>query len=343
MRGGASLAVAFYHFWNNPAFSVGRAATPPPLRAALSGSRLGVEVFFAISGFVMAYTLRDAVVTRRYAMGFILRRSIRLDPPYWLTIALALLAARVSDLAVHRPIATAPLPAVLAHLFYLQELLGYQQILIIFWTLCLEVQFYLVLLILVWAAARLSRPIMGGLHVVLALLSVAAYCGAFPSLPGLFLPNWFMFLAGCTVAWCNAGRLPRWFPAWVAVGCLVLGARLWNPEPLISGLAVAILAAGVWWPHVMRSLTARPIQWLGRISYSLYLVHPLIGERLQNVGRRICGERLGWLWAWLIVALVASLLTASLFHRWVEAPCVALARRASDPWMRRGRENRVPS
>jgi peptidoglycan/LPS O-acetylase OafA/YrhL len=336
LRGGASLGVALFHFWKNPAFAVAREATPPALRKILGGGRLGVEVFFVISGFVMAYTLRNAVVTPRYAGAFILRRSLRLDPPYWLTLALALLAAKVSDVLVHRPISTTPeLPVILAHLVYLQELLGYPHILLTFWTLCLEVQFYLLLLAFVWLSARVSRGTYGVLHGLLALLSLATYCRLIPALPGLFLSYWFMFLVGCTVAWTSVGRLPLWVPSCMAAGCVIVGLVLWNPEPVIAGLAAGIVTAGVWRPYLMATLRAKPIQWLGRISYSLYLVHPLIGERLQNVGRRIHGDHVGWAWAWLVLAAVGTLAVAAAFHRGVEAPSLALARHLTDPWLKR--------
>src|SRR5581483_11200810 len=264
-----------------------RAATPAALRAILGEGRLGVEVFFAISGFVIAHTLRTAIVTPRYAAAFILRRSVRLDPPYWITIALALLAAHLSAVVLHRPVVRTGMPSILAHTFYLQAFLGYPQILLTFWTLCLEIQFYLLLLLLVWISGRVSRRAYGTLHVLLGLLSVATYCGLVPEVPGLFVHYWFMFVAGSTVAWAASGRIPAGAPFYVAAGCVFLGLARRTPEPVVSGVAVAILGAGVWRPAVMRSLSAKPIQWLGRISYSLYLVHPLVGEHLQNVARHM--------------------------------------------------------
>jgi peptidoglycan/LPS O-acetylase OafA/YrhL len=342
LRGGASLAVAVFHFWNNPAFAVARDATPALIRHLFEGGRLGVEVFFAISGFVMAYTLRNAVVTPLYAAAFVLRRSLRLDPPYWTTLALALLAAASSDLLTHRGASTMPpLPVVLAHVVYLQDLFQYPPILLTFWTLCLEVQFYLVLLGFVWLSARVSRSAYYGLHALLGAFSVASYAGVVPAIPGLFPTYWFMFLAGSLVAWAALGRIPVWIPFGMGAGSVILGAGLRNPEPIISGVATGVLALGAWRPSFMGALRAKPIQWLGRISYSLYLVHPLVGERLQNVGHRIHGDRVGWCWFWLAVATAVTLAIAAIFYRLVEAPCVALARRVSEPWLARAAERRL--
>ena len=52
--------------------------------------RQGVTIFFVISGFVIARSLRRGRVTPRFFGNFVLRRSIRLDPPYWVSIALML-------------------------------------------------------------------------------------------------------------------------------------------------------------------------------------------------------------------------------------------------------------
>jgi peptidoglycan/LPS O-acetylase OafA/YrhL len=41
-----------------------------------------VDVFFVVSGFVIAHSLFGATITPKYAERFILRRSLRLDPPY---------------------------------------------------------------------------------------------------------------------------------------------------------------------------------------------------------------------------------------------------------------------
>ena len=62
---------------------------PAPLETALKLGFVGVDIFFVLSGFVIAYSVREARITPRFLGRFALRRSIRLDPPYWITIAIA--------------------------------------------------------------------------------------------------------------------------------------------------------------------------------------------------------------------------------------------------------------
>ena len=73
-----------------------------------------------------------------------------------------------------------------------------------------------------------------------------------------------------------------------------------------------------------RWLESAPAQWLGRVSYSLYLSHVLVIWALQIVTPAY--------WAWL--AIPASFALAEILARWVEAPSIALSRRMGG-WVER--------
>ncbi|MEO6725174.1 MAG: acyltransferase family protein [Blastocatellia bacterium] len=95
LRGIASLAVCWFHLTNgNPAFL-------PDGWLKLSGKFgwLGVEMFFVISGFIIPFSMRRA----GYSIGdfprFILKRIVRLDPPYLVAIVLTIGLAYLSSLA----------------------------------------------------------------------------------------------------------------------------------------------------------------------------------------------------------------------------------------------------
>ncbi len=61
---------------------------------------------------------------------------------------------------------------------------------------------------------------------------------------------------------------------------------------------------------------------LGAISYSVYLVHPFAREALERLGPEGMAPVLGF-----TCALALTLLLATLTHRWIERPAMALARR----------------
>jgi peptidoglycan/LPS O-acetylase OafA/YrhL len=92
-------------------------------------------------------------------------------------------------------------------------------------------------------------------------------------------------------------------------------------------------------PMMQRLLRARPAMFLGRISFASYLLHLSV---IYGVG--------GWIFKWgldasgnfgesfvvsYVVSLVALLLVASMFTKYVDAPAIALSRRLSDALMSR--------
>src|ERR1700683_264814 len=80
----------FFHFfnhWVSPIHDSLAGMLPQGVQVALEHADLGVEVFFVLSGFVIAHTLFDKTITPRFAGNFVIRRSLRLDPPYWAVLA----------------------------------------------------------------------------------------------------------------------------------------------------------------------------------------------------------------------------------------------------------------
>ena len=94
LRGLAALGVAWFHF----AYSNSNLNTGPFALSAKYGN-LGVEVFFVISGFILPYSLWKNDYTLRNYGRFILKRIIRLDPPCFAAIAVALGVAYAATLA----------------------------------------------------------------------------------------------------------------------------------------------------------------------------------------------------------------------------------------------------
>jgi len=123
LRGIAALAVAWYHFTNG-----GHLLTAGVLKSSGEFGWLGVEVFFVISGFIIPYSMfRSGYQLRSNGSTFILKRVIRLDPPYLLaivmTIALAYASAAVPAFRGSEPAFTGL--QILSHFGYLTGSLGY--------------------------------------------------------------------------------------------------------------------------------------------------------------------------------------------------------------------------
>ena len=99
LRGIAALWVVFFHISAAGHISRLEAQLPRWADHIFTDGHLGVAIFFALSGFVIAHSIRGAQITPSYVGRFMLRRSIRLEPPYWASmifvVAMAMISARV--------------------------------------------------------------------------------------------------------------------------------------------------------------------------------------------------------------------------------------------------------
>lgn len=343
LRGLAAMSVMLFHF-----FVVGVSPVHEPLAAALPAwvagviqqMFCGVDVFFVLSGFVIAFSMDGQTTNLRYAGNFIMRRSLRLDPPYWVAAALMLAyflmlwPAQWHDFYLQY----GGVRGVAANLFYVQNLsfvYPAKSILDVSWTLCLEVQFYLTYLVVLvtghYAGALMARrgERLRRAVVVLSVSTIAVWslmCWVQHPSEDFIGQSWTFFL-GVAVY----GALTRGVPSIaVAVPLAILASLFaWKQEAhhlAAVAAAGAIFTAGVA-GRLSTLLAVRPLLYLGKISYSLYLLHMVIGLNLLAwLSPMINGNGLA---AWLAVgmAMALSLVGAQMLHRFVEAPSNRLSQR----------------
>ena len=331
LRGIAALWVATFHFYGGVSEGFLRHTFPQPFHGFFAHGNSGVEIFFVISGFVIAYSIRGKRITLGYFGQFMLRRSLRLEPPYWVTIALAIAMLWLSNHLRHDRVAALPgWQQILAHLFYLQGILHKGQIVDVFWTLCIEVQFYVTLLLLVAIAQRCGDSRTSRLLVLLplTLVSLAIQTGLLPEPGPWMFKFWYLFQLGVLGYWAVA-KLVRHvdFLAYAALLVVVLGWHFSIPASIGLVTGVAIYLAGRW--NRLTTLDHAPLQYLGRRSYSLYLVHPVLGVPFtyfvaQHFFARPLSIGAGALC--MSLAIVASLFAAEALYRLVEAPSLRFSR-----------------
>jgi peptidoglycan/LPS O-acetylase OafA/YrhL len=293
LRALAVLTVVVFHVWP----------------AAMPGGFVGVDVFFAISGFLItAHLLREVDARGRLSLlGFWARRARRLLPAALLT----LLACAIATLLLVPEVYWQQfLTEIGASTTYVQnwqlaadavDYLGAENRpspVQHFWSLSAEEQFYVVWPLLIALAAAVARWRRGATAVVLASvtgLSLAysiTETAADPAAAYFTTPTraW-EFGAGGLLALVGArSRLPdglRAVLSWAGLAAIALAAALYSeatPFPGSAALlpvlgALAVVHAGLpvarWAPS--RLLALRPAQFLGDISYAVYLWHwPLL-------------------------------------------------------------------
>ena len=333
LRGIAALAVAWFHFYRlTPLYHTLDPVVPAPLETALKLGFVGVDIFFVLSGFVIAYSVREARITPRFLGRFALRRSIRLDPPYWITIAIAIALTAAWGWMTGTPADLPSVREVLAHMAYLQNILGYRNIVSVFWTLAYEVQFYLVLVILLGLAQlgarsanasvrRMTAPVLFVPLAVISLVLLATETMTW----GWFIDWWYAFFLGAVTFWALAGRVRMAWWGVLFAATLAAALRNGDVQPFVV-LATAAAILGVGLAGRLRSwLNVRPLQFLGRISYSVYLVH-FLGATVIKLGMSRIGGSVAGALLLFVAANVVSILAAWLMYRLVEAPSLRLTK-----------------
>ncbi len=305
LRALAALAVAVFHFTHNGWLP----AEHWLARLGFHGHR-GVQTFFVISGFVVPYAMWLGGYSLRNFLPFMGRRLVRIYPPYLASVVI------LAAMNLSQP-ATGPLRLgvldLASHLLFLNELLGRPWLMEIYWTLALEVQFYLL--------AALLWPLLASRRTwVFACTAAGAVA--------------LGFARPCN--YCLIGTIEYFL-----LGIALFRQHAGIDKPAASAALIATLAGVVWWNDgsislfaallpVIAKFTIRtvpaPAQFLGHISYSLYLFHLVAGSAFLSL---LAPHVLTPAWRSLAIlpALAVSILAAWLAYRWVEAPAIRWSKR----------------
>ena len=308
---------------------------------------VGVDIFFAISGILIASRLlrEEQSHGRIDLVNFYLRRSLRILPPallYLLTIAVL---ARSSIITVHESdwwgamLFCRNYPNLLGTTNGLAGWYTWH-----FWSLSLEEQFYLLLpVILVVTAPRRRAWVLGALaglvalHRALALGShswqqIQFHAGA--RIDALFVPALFAVFASNPRL---RSRLRQWLRFWpwlAATVCLVLplGQGTGCRELWLAWSLPCVVLGSVLNPDnaVGAFLEWRPLRFIGRISYSLYLWQQLFFKEHFAHDHNPIPTWQNW-----PARLVLTCACALISYLLVEQPLA----RGREKWMRRGRAN----
>ena len=339
LRGLAALLVlAFHLFRSSPMTGELDAVAPVGAAAMLDVSRNGVAVFFVISGFVITWTTRRLGSGLGEAGNYSLRRQLRLDPPYYLVMLVAVAAALAERWVPGLDYRTITPGQVVANLFYVQGFTGQEPILAVAWTLCYEVQFYLVVVLVAmcsrWTggARATTAPLMRpSSRLIFAALAAVSFALPFTGLSAgpWFIGSWWMFFAGMCVAWFFARDL-----SWVvtvsglgalALWCLAVDLFATQGDPFhgqwaawATALVIAVLirsGKAHWRPP-------RPLMFFGAISYSLYLVHLPVLDTLVAALYKVLPHTWPTAVALYVIGAALCIGLAVVLNRLVERPAM---------------------
>ena len=319
---------------------------PHVVTNVLSFGDKGVQVFFVISGFVIVLSLGSAPLTRASALLFALRRQIRLDPVYWVAL-LATFGGVMIEKRAGFPLAN-PLPSMwdlVLNALYVGKRSRHEAIMEVSWTLAVEIQFYLLTLVLLGVAgfrARQSdhlRRVMLGLLMAsgLASLGVSVASGNFDDRSSASV-YWVYFALGALIAFAHLKRAQWRYPMALGFAMMLVCAFDGGADRprLLTGVATAtVLSLGSLRPMLAAALgRPRILQYLGRRSYSLYLAHDLVVSLVMRAGFKLTGTNAPFALGWMIVAAALSFAATEVLYRCVEKPSVACSNRVKRDGLR---------
>lgn len=179
----------------------------------IGNGALGVAVFYVLSGFVITHSPRNGFGAAATPVNFMVRRIIRLTPPYWAAIVLAIAMHRLAvevDGEPFLPGGAELTPGRLAaHLVYLTEVLGYVNLNDVFWTLAIEMQFYVAMIPITIAVTALARRLGHRAYpvatIVLGAVAVAAMLDPGDGRATTIGPFLYSFALGIAAYWVTSG------------------------------------------------------------------------------------------------------------------------------------------
>ena len=354
-RGVCALLVVCFH-----APVTGFAETSGLIRNAF----LFVDFFFVLSGFVITHAFYETLRESRAFSRFFLLRLARVYPLH-LAMLLLPFAFECARLALKGPGETfqggTSLEGLIASLMMVQSF-GFLDTLTWnypSWSISAELVAYAAFAAVVVTAPRFLVP-LAVLSIVVGLPVIAIVIGNMDASSNL---GWLRCLAGFSagvilrrVAWRDAAAVEAkrhptsWSVAELAVVLLVGvfvsqqgGTDLAYAAPFVFGLALYVFAheGGI----LSRALKTRPFAFLGLISYSLYMTHAFVIDRVHNVVTvlgKLTGQELfvqsasrneligpqAWQGTLTLLVIVAVTIAFSVVtYRFVEKPGMALGRR----------------
>jgi exopolysaccharide production protein ExoZ len=326
----AALAVVYYHV-----------ASEAGLNLPLAFGTFGVDIFFVVSGFIIAY------IGTKSPHAFFVRRLIRIVPFYWsaslFVFSIALFLPRLLRQT------TADLPHLCYSLFFIPHdapPAGMFPTLILGWTLNYEMYFY-VLFAVALLFSRRYAPLICTASLTLIVVAITLSGTESEAVRFYASPIVFEFAFGIgvfyVVAICDRGadelRGASWLK-WLLYGATLAAAVLiviqgifagfGLPRVISSGLPALVIVLGAILIEKLYQtrIDNKPIFILGEASYILYLIHPYM---IYGVLRLIIGRdvKLGLFSIGLLLPtlLVLPSVIAVVIHLWIEKPVMTILRR----------------
>ncbi|MFM2344361.1 MAG: hypothetical protein RLZZ210_971 [Pseudomonadota bacterium] len=314
----AAISVVFFHLAFG-GYATNTTIMPYDLLSSISKyGRLGVELFFMISGFVILLT-----VSNNNIKNFIISRIVRLYPTFWICCTITFLFIIIFG----KPFYFASFYQYIINLTMFSRLLGVDYIDVSYWTLLIEMQFYIMIgIILVLNQIRRVEKIITAWLIICIILNINSF------LPFIFNSNMLLyriyqlliieyapfFIAGMTyfLIWSKGLSFNRFIIiifCWLLSLSNLLDKVSWFENHYKTGINYYIAGSIITVFFIAMMLIALKKTWifknsnfllLGSLSYPIYLLNQNIGFVIfNNVYKKMNSHLIFWFTIFFILIL----------------------------------------
>jgi len=307
LRSFAALAVCAFHL---------RWAEDSWLIELFSLGYLGVDIFFCISGFITPLALTWAKFTLSKTPNFLLGRFIRLYPAFAIIalfeIYLYYFGNSIMGYGAHPERIT--WERCLANFTLTADFFQVEWYIAVFWTLAVEAQFYLALLLCF--PLLNSKKTYYAVGIILLWICLPLIVGKGPTL-GTYTA---LFSMGMSAFLVYQKRIPHWL-YWILLA-LATYSEMTSVSDYAAYTALGTALAITYLPP----LSNKYIEQFSKLSYSFFLIHITFGGATMLMFRRF---PITWHYQLpaLLVATLVSTLVAFAYFRWIELPIHNYSRR----------------
>ena len=302
--------------------------------------RIGITIFFIISGFVICKSFNDK---QRELKGFLIKRFFRLFPLFWFSV----LASAIFMWII--PGKSFSISMLLANITMLPAFLGEEFMIGLYWSLETELIFYVLASILYFFGVLKKPVVLIGLTIM--LYGLVAIFQFMPNLSPA-LPHWKatpyhlgLMLMGVSLRYAFDAKsqdnyqkgplsLGQWSYLHILILCavpaaiLILNVAIGFGDNLLQDSYAYLLGIIIF--LIGQSLLKSSPSWLvhlGTISYSLYLLHPVVFIVIKRFVAKTSAMH-GWhISIYIIICCLITILVSHWTYKLIEKPANIVGRK----------------
>ena len=267
----------------------------------------GVQMFFVISGFIIPWSMYYSNYKIQYIFKFLLKRLLRLEPPYIVSIFFAMFVIVMRQKILNNFDVQFSFTQILLHFGYLIPFFEkYNWLNGVYWTLAVEFQYYILISLLFPLFTHSNSIYRYLLYILFLILGLNSNVH--------FLPHWLpIFLMGIILFLKMINKIKM-----IEFYSLLLILSIWSLY--LNDIGCGIYSLGTVLLILFFNQTSLQIPaFLGEFSFSVYLIHNFTGGTLINV----FSHNMVVLWQKILLilsAVIISFLSAWVMYMIIEKP-----------------------